>query len=65
MTDDCEHESVVTYTVRDWWETGLSPGTVCEDCGHQFTAAELVDLDTRDFEQMAEDRAERRRRDYP
>ena len=42
--DECEHEHVVTYTYRDWHETGIPQGTVCEDCG------EDVELeDTRSF----------------
>ena len=64
MTEQCEHLSMVTYTIRDWRETGIAPGTMCEDCGHEFSDEELEDMDTRDFEQIVEDRAERRRRDY-
>lgn len=60
--EECdEHLSVVTYTLRDWRETGIHPGTVCDDCGHEFTDEELEAEDNRDFEQMIEDRAERRR----
>ena len=33
---NCEHASIVTYTIRDWRETGIPEGTVCEDCGKQF-----------------------------
>ena len=42
---DCEHpaESVHTYTTRDWYDTGIAPGTVCDDCGHEFTRAEILD----------------------
>lgn len=30
---NCEHRNVVTYTYRDWYETGIPAGTQCEDCG--------------------------------
>ena len=55
LLHDCEHMSVFTYTYRDWVETGISPGTVCEDCGHQFAEEEIRDLDTRDFEYLRGD----------
>ena len=45
--EDCPHYSVVTYTMRDWRETGIAPGTVCEDCGAEF---DIEELDTRSFE---------------
>ena len=64
MEEECEHLSMVTYTVRDWRETGIPEGTICEDCMHEFTDEELEAMDTRDFEQIVEDRAERHRRDY-
>lgn len=41
---ECEHLSMVTYTMRDWYETGIPAGTVCEDCGWQPPA-----LDPDDF----------------
>jgi hypothetical protein len=62
---ECDHQSIVTYTMRDWRETGIAPGTICEDCGHEFTDKELEDMDTRDFEQMVLDKADRRREEYP
>jgi hypothetical protein len=36
---DCERNgghTIVTYTYRDWCDTGVPEGTVCEDCGKQF-----------------------------
>ena len=33
---ECEHRSIVTYTFRDWYETGIPEGTACDDCGKQF-----------------------------
>ena len=51
MSTDCEHED--TYVDEDNYGNSY---LICEDCG-----AEVEPEDTRDFEQMAEDRAERHR----
>lgn len=34
---DCgiEGHDIVTYTMRDWRETGIAPGTFCENCGFE------------------------------
>lgn len=38
---ECPHLHTWTYTYRDWWETGIPEGTVCEDCGKEFTQEEV------------------------
>lgn len=42
LVEPCEHV-YITYTVRDWRDTGIAPGTHCENCGYEPPEQEEVE----------------------